>query len=529
MVHSLKQTLTNKVLSKFCLINETKGVGKENKMPLTHSPDRGGESGKPPNSPTPTASTRRSRTREDTSRASSQDETSKQTWKMIKEKSGGGAAEQDLDKLWTGETHESESTVKGCDSETCKKCLKKVKNNQMGVICDYCQIWFHNECVNINRGEYKMLNELENKVKWYCEDCSELVSGMQQENNELKREKEILKKQNQNLMKYMEQLIELKDDIEQMEERLESKIDIKVDKRLNKAIAKKEEQILKKVNDAHLRYEEHLRDQLKQLGSDTATEIRKLEQKNKQQKLEAGELEHIKRQVVDKCVQEIDQKKKQDESDELEMKKTKESQMRNIETKLESLEKEKRKKNLVIYNLQESNKTEPSQRYNEDREHIQKIFTQELLRDGFRVERIIRLGKKTEGNRRPTLVVMRSEEEKMDVLVNAKRMRHSTDYPKLYINKDLTVSERMKEKQLREQLREKRNKGETGYTIKKGKLINKPSGMSLGRDENNNEVSTNNDVAEDGGNGEVSTNSADLEEERGAVGGARRKTTGNFW
>ena len=359
-----------------------------------------------------------------------------------------------------------------------------------------------------------MINDLEDKVKWYCEECQKSVEGMQEENKELKQENIQVRKENQDLKDYIEILKDKIDKVEERLERQESKMEKEIDRRINKIISKKEDQILKKVNEAHLKYEEHLRDQVKQLGAHTAAEIKKLEQRNKQQKLGENELEHIKKDVVEKCVLEIDQKKKQEERDELEVKKTKDSQIKNIETKLESLEKEKRKKNRVIYNLQESNKTEAGQRYDEDRANIQKIFTQELLRDGFKVERIIRLGKRTEGRRRPTLVEMRNENEKMDILINAKKLRHSVEYPKLYINKDLTFDERMNEKQLRDQLKEKRDNGETGYTIRNGKLVNKRNNLQA--DENNNDIPQPFDYIV-------------TDEELGAVGGgARRKTTGNF-
>lgn len=95
----------------------------------------------------------------------------------------------------------------------------------------------------------------------------------------------------------------------------------------------------------------------------------------------------------------------------------------------------------------------------------------------------------------------------MDILVHAKEMRHSTEYPKLYINRDLTADERLKEKNLRDQLREKRREGQNDYIIRNGRIVNK---------QNENMVNANH------------TKNGDSMVE-GAVGiGARRKTGGNF-
>lgn len=455
-------------------------------------------------------------------------------WKMVKENSGKEAG--GLGNVWAEDKK---------DRDTCKKCLKKVKSNQMGVICDYCQIWFHNECVKVDKEEYKMLNRLEEKVKWYCEECCGVVEGMQEENKELIRENVHLKELNQELSNYLKQLEEkvekieermdrrfnkvvterieeaissdylkqLKEKVDTIEEKMDQGFNREITERIEEAISRKEGQILEKVNDAHLKYEEHIREQVKQLGMRTTAEIRGLEQKTRQKKLEKGEFEHIQREVVDKCVREIDRKREQEGKSEQEARKANDNQMKDIETKLEILEKEKRKKNLIIYNLIESDKEDARERYMEDREHIKNIFTEELLQGDYGVERLVRLGKRNSEQRRPLLVEMKTEKEKMDILVNAKRLRHSVLYPRLYVNRDLTASERKKEKELRDQLREKRNNGENHFTIRRGKIVNKPTSML--RDENNN-----NDIAIDG---------AAEEQREGAVGGgARRKTVTNF-
>ena len=262
-----------------------------------------------------------------------------------------------------------------------------------------------------------------------------------------------------------------------------------------------------------MRYDEHNRAEIKQLGVDTVAEIKKLELKNKKL-IEERDIHHIQKEVIESCVQEIEQRNYINEEQSKEERKVKEGQLSNIEMKIENLERDKRKNNLVIYNLIESDKEEVAQRIAEDGAHIDRIFRQELHREDYKVERIIRLGRKTDGRRRPALVIMGSERERMDILTNAKRLRNSTEYPRLYINKDMTITERQKEKELREALRDRRNKGESEYVIKRGKIVVKDTTREE-MDDNNNAV--------------VNGNDENTQMEEGAVGvGARRKTKPNF-
>ena len=445
----------------------------------------------------------------------SKEDNANQGWKIANEKSTTQTG--DMGKVWTQ------------SNDTCTECNKKVKGKQMGVICDYCQVWFHNECVNIDKSEYKMLNAMEDKVKWYCKKCLVAVENYNKDNEELRMDNSNLKMQNEEMRAY---ITKMEEKMMKMEERLEHKLSRQLSKKLEEVVGKREKLILEKVEQAHLRYDEHHRAEIKQLGVDTVAEIRKLELKNKKQIEERDlGLHHLQKEVVESCVQKIEERKATNEKQSQEEGKVKNSQLSNIEMKIENLERDKRKNNLIIYNLIESEKNEAALRIAEDEKHIHKIFKQELHREDYGVERIIRLGRKTDGRRRPTLVEMRSERERMEILSNAKRLRNSSEYPRLYINKDLTLSERQKERELREALRIRRSRGDGEYIIKHGKIIVKNAtresidrdnenvdrndGERLGTDENNNEVVIRNDGVP--------------QPEEGAVGGgARRKTGANF-
>lgn len=52
----------------------------------------------------------------------------------------------------------------------CKSCCKPVRDNQRGIQCDGCDIWWHQKCtVNVSEEKY---HELANSSKpWYCSKC----------------------------------------------------------------------------------------------------------------------------------------------------------------------------------------------------------------------------------------------------------------------------------------------------------------------------------------------------------------------
>ena len=70
------------------------------------------------------------------------------------------------------------------------------------------------------------------------------------------------------------------------------------------------------------------------------------------------------------------------------------------------------------------------------------------------------------------LVKLGSEEEKKWALSNAKKLRNSEKFERVYLAKDMTEEERRKDKQLRDELRNKRQaEGEASFIIRRGKII----------------------------------------------------------
>ena len=157
----------------------------------------------------------------------------------------------------------------------------------------------------------------------------------------------------------------------------------------------------------------------------------------------------------------------------------------------EQAEKEKKKNNIVIYNVQESSKTDKEEKIRDDFSTCEEIINTELGLGMNNVEilEISRLGRAEEphGNgrntngeeihtgrprTRPLLVKLRNTKEKWGVISQGKRLKNSANdnYKKIFIAPDLTRKEREHEKKLLEELQRKRENGELGWYIKKGEL-----------------------------------------------------------
>ena len=146
-----------------------------------------------------------------------------------------------------------------------------------------------------------------------------------------------------------------------------------------------------------------------------------------------------------------------------------------VEIIKEEEDKHRRRKNLVLYNVPESRRPNPSGRKQEDEDFCQALFTEtlEVPREEFKIKKAIRLGKnRYEGRNRPVLVKFEEESEKWNTLKNVRKLRGETDEVKrkIGISQDLTMRQREQERCLRQELMEKRERGEIGWYIKNGKL-----------------------------------------------------------
>lgn len=151
----------------------------------------------------------------------------------------------------------------------------------------------------------------------------------------------------------------------------------------------------------------------------------------------------------------------------------------------EGEEREKKKENLIIFNLPESNSSEAKEREEYDTNLCKELFQDEIKVREFEVVKVIRLGKKEdnvddrhtkerrpEGRPRPILVKLGTATMKWDIVKNARKLKDTENemFQRVAIVPDKTKRERELDQKLREELREKQERGESGWYIRKGNL-----------------------------------------------------------
>ena len=173
-----------------------------------------------------------------------------------------------------------------------------------------------------------------------------------------------------------------------------------------------------------------------------------------------NELEDVKKEIINRGVEEMKKGKKVEEK-----------KIEVIEERVEEIERERRKKNIMIFNLKESEKGEAVDRYKEDEENLRQMMTEDMEIEDIQIEKLIRLGRKKDGNR-PLLVKMVEEEAKRELIRRANKLRHSTRFPKVY----MTDEERENDRRLRQELRERRSQhGGVKLIIRRGRVMERGS------------------------------------------------------
>lgn len=106
-----------------------------------------------------------------------------------------------LSKSRMGLTYKLDGDGRGNEDldSNCGECSKIVKNNEKGIQCDMCEMWYHSRCGGINNETYAVITATEG-IDWYCSKCKKMsrlntleIVRLDKENKELKGENELLK------------------------------------------------------------------------------------------------------------------------------------------------------------------------------------------------------------------------------------------------------------------------------------------------------------------------------------------------
>ena len=128
---------------------------------------------------------------------------------------------------------------------------------------------------------------------------------------------------------------------------------------------------------------------------------------------------------------------------------------------------ERRKCNVVVHNLPEP--TDPQENQNDVNTFLE--ICQSVLNVEVELVKCYRLGKKQNSRPRSLLIQLKDELSRNLVLSNAPNLRFNETCKHIYIQQDLTPTERAAHKRLYEELKRRRNHGENNLIIRNGRIV----------------------------------------------------------
>ena len=334
-------------------------------------------------------------------------------------------------------------------------CGNEVKDGDMGVQCSTCEQWFHSKCQSISKMAYNAL--VKHKVlSWHCSNCRLLLgqkvkadAGCRCPDLETKINKlvdvvqaalETVQESNKKTCEDMRiNTDKLKDSMEARLEKMEARLEKMegVMRAHTNLIGDQERMIqhsFKKIQDDKVTYAETVKGSCDAMQKVVKT-IEAFPILGKQQSTQPAE----------KTIAGVFD---------------------------EFLDKEKRKLNVVLHNVPESQGESFSERTEQD-----KMKFIEVIRDGMRlnvkVTKAFRVGKSTPEKPRLLIVGLENAEVKIEVLKLASQLRETEKWHDIYITPDLTWKEREEGRRLREELRRRTSAGETNLVIRRGRIISR--------------------------------------------------------
>lgn len=333
------------------------------------------------------------------------------------------------------------------DSLTCHICLNIfTQENAMLIYCERCEAWFCAKCLKMSKTTYQVLTQKKN-AHWFCDPCQEpAMTAVVSDKH-------------------------IEDRCEQYLQGISTRIDTLEIETANKASHEDMEGI-----NARVQVIEHLIQTKAEVS-----EVENLTAKIDNLQLAPGEgasqkLEQmtLKINALQDKVQAMDINAAVGQSE------GGRAQVREVArtSVYEVQDRTWRCKNVIMYNVPESNQGEPAQRMAEDRQSVMDICQHIELTP--QPQKVMRLGKKREQQTRPLRVALPAVEDQKELLAKAKNLKNAEDTvsKNCYIRRDMTRMEIEEDKKLvalrktRRQESEEKGDKEAVWIIRKGKVIN---------------------------------------------------------
>ena len=364
------------------------------------------------------------------------------------EKGGGGDAQDGKIAGKKGGKGEKKAPVG--DGSVCRGGFSKVCGKELEgvdcVCCDVCQNWFHPACQKLSLSAFSAVCEYE--FFWTCDVCRiklpdiiEAGRNAINMNNKIDEVSEKINKHQEMMKEQLEVVTTLLMTQKAVQEDSSQKIS-KFEKNMEEvSAAMASETVGKKKFETS--FKKMVKDEVKCVKDEVTEVVMTFGKEWKEGKLKSSETESSPRHATDVA--------------------------RSVR---ECMEQEKRKKNLVVHNLEEAESDKSlTEKFAHDKLAFQDMC-KKTMKLSTRVERTYRIGKPRENRPRLLVVVMEDEATKWEVLGMAKRLRDFDDYNNIYVTPDLTPEEQAKDKALRAELKKRREDGEA-VEIRRGRIVSR--------------------------------------------------------
>ena len=334
------------------------------------------------------------------------------------------------------------------DKEKCRggpgkpQCGELVRDGENGIRCDKCHFWYHAACQLIPKtavtaaGKFPMLH-------WFCTACHTSIFNVSiEEKSECQKTQDALKSLEKGALNMVTEKVEV----------------------LSKSISEH----CKLVNRALRQLEEHAVDQ-----------TRMLERTVRQQHEDKASYAEIVKSSCSVLTDVVEERLNGLSVINAQLPAHKSPTSRDIqETVSTVLDKERRKLNVVVFNLPESVPADGVTREAKDLNKFKDII-KENLKLIIKASKCYRVGKMQENRPRLLIVSMDDLTSKQELLRMSSQLRQTEQWSKLFINPDQTPAEREAHRQMRQELARRRAAGEQDIGIRKGSIVKLKSGEGL--------------------------------------------------
>lgn len=320
----------------------------------------------------------------------------------------------------------------------CNYCNKD--NAKHMIECEACEKWSCLDCQNMPPDVYEIFAVEKNRMHWYCNRCEPIAVNAAKQSV----------KPSSGVESEYEQL-----DLDVMTQRVQSQITNKVTEKMNEVLQEVQKTVKamldsgeERIERAYRNYAEVVRNQPVHVESTTTTSA--------SNHATGGGL-------VDRH-----DKYKSKSND------TFNNTEAGIAAIEEMTERERRKNNLVIFNLPESTARSPKGRQEYDKSVVEELIKTGIEVEGVEVIKVVRLGgigQNRLAKPRVTLIEVQDHSTKIRILQSARNLRSKDMWATTFVAPDMTPNQRKQRKELRTELNQRRARGEENIIIRRGVIV----------------------------------------------------------